>query len=127
VLNGFLGLVKEFGLKLQSTRHVALYLMACGYTGCWLLLGGCRGSGLGSILALLDATLLTCLELFLGDGFLKAAILRVGPIGERKVTSIYECLNVVIAHLILRAVTTDMVGDVGPRAQAVDLGALEQK
>jgi hypothetical protein len=58
---------------------------------------------------------------------LKAAILRVGPIGERKVTSIYECLNVVIAHLILRAVTTDMVGDVGPRAQAVDLGALEQK
>jgi hypothetical protein len=88
--------------------------MACGYTGSWFLLGGCWGGSLGSILALLDPTLLARLELFLGDGFLKAAILWVGAIGEREVTSIYECLDVVIAHLILGSITTDVVGDVGP-------------
>lgn len=32
-----------------------------------------------------------------------------------------------VAHLVLGAVAANVVGDIGPRAQTVDLGALEQK
>jgi hypothetical protein len=65
------------------------------------------------------------LKLLLGNGILEAVVIRIGTVGKREIGAIHIGIDVVVAHFILAAIATDVVGDIGPRAKPVDLGAFE--
>jgi hypothetical protein len=58
---------------------------------------------------------------------LEASILRIGSIGEWEVRAVHICVDVMVAYLILSAVTTNVVSDIGPRAQTINLSTLKQE
>jgi hypothetical protein len=67
------------------------------------------------------------LELFFRDLFLQAVIIRVCMLWKREIGAVNICVDVVVSHFVLGAVAANVVGDIGPGAKTVDLGALEQK
>lgn len=123
VLHRFFRLVEELCLELQSPRHVSLYLMAGRYT-CGRLLFGCRRRRrLAIFLALLDSSLLACLELFFRDGVGQCRVIWIRIRRQWEVRTVHIVVEVVVSHFILGAKASNVVRDICPGAQTVDLRA----
>jgi hypothetical protein len=49
------------------------------------------------------------------------------PFWEWEPRRVDKGLEVVVSDLVLTAIAADMIGDIGPRTKAVDLGALDEE
>jgi hypothetical protein len=127
VLDCFFGFIKVLAFELQTAGHVACYLMAAWYTARRLrrcgstLRRGCYG-----FLALFDSPLLARLEFFARDAIAEALVTGTCSFWQREARAIHICADIMIPHLVLLPVPTNMVCNICPAAQTILLRSFQQ-